>query len=181
MRIPPLVLWTALSVLCLTQTSAARSLVEPLEAPESLAEPGNVLPAFVSPGRLGEFLSAVREATFIMSERRTAAETLSAKFSEDAQVKSDVSERQDTPATFAGTGIHAPYIFEAALFEPSLLESQPTSVEPTKRTRRHLVRRVPAQRPRALSYKSAPRPARRPASRDNNGQLSKAELRWLNG
>ena len=180
MRTLPLLLWAALAVLCVTQTSTARSLVDPLGSPQPLAAPGNVLPAFVSPGRLGAFLSAVREATFIMSEGRTAAEALSAKFSDDARVVSDVSERPEAAATLANTGVHAPYIFEAALFEPSLVQPGSATPEPMKKNRGNLARRGQAQRPRAWSNRSVPRPVRRPAPREN-GQLSKADLRWLNG
>lgn len=180
MRFLPLLLWAALAVLCVTQTSTARSLVDPLGSLQPLAAPGNILPAFVSPGRLGAFLSAVREATFITSEGRTAAEVLSAKFFDDTRVGSDVSERPEPAATFANTGVHAPYIFEAARFEPSLVQPGSATPEHMKKNRGHLARRGQAQRPRTSSYRSAPRPVRRPAPREN-GQLSKAELRWLNG
>lgn len=194
MRILPLLLWAALAVTCVTQTSTARSLVEPLRSPQSLAAPGNILPAFVSPGTLGAFLTAVREATFITSGSRTAAEALSARFFDDAHVRRDVSEspeparqepaRQEPEspklaATLANSDVHRPYIFEAALFKPSLVQRRDASLKHTRKQRR-LARRPQAQRPRVWSFESAPRPVRHRAPRDY-GQLSKADLRWLNG
>lgn len=195
MRMLPLPLWAALAVICVTQTSTARSVVEPLGSPQSLAAPGNILPAFVSPGTLGAFLTAVREATFITSESRTAAEALSARFFDDAQVRRDVSESpepaseepaaslepksSEPAATLANSDVHRPYIFEAALFKPSLVQPEGASLKHTKKQRR-LARRPQAQRPRTWSFESAPRPVRHRAPRDY-GQLSKADLRWLNG
>ncbi len=199
MRMLPLLLWAALAVTCVTQTSTARSLVEPLGPPQSLAAPGNILPAFVSPGTLGAFLTAVREATFITSESRTAAEALSARFFDDAQVRHDGSEsperasqepaspesarpepaNPEPAATVANSDVHLPYIFKAALSEPSLVKPEGTSLKHTKKQQR-LARRTQAQRPRAWSFESATRPVRHRAPRDY-GQLSKSDIRWLNG
>ncbi len=192
MRILPLLLWAAVAVACVTQTSTARSVVDPLGSPQSLAAPGNILPAFVSPGTLGAFLTAVREATFITSESRTAAEALSARFLDDAQAKSDVSESPEPTspeptslepaspepaATLANSDVHRPYIFEAALFEPSPVQPASASPKHIKKQRR-LARRSQAQQPRVRSIENAPRPVRHRPPRD---QLSKADLRWLNG
>lgn len=177
MRILPLLLWAAVAVILLTQTSTARSLLDPLGSPQSVAAPGNILPAFVSPGTLGAFLTAVREATFSTSESRTAAEALSAKFSDDMQVRSDVSEHVEPVAALANSDVHVPYIFAAALFEPALVKPDSASPKHTKKQRR-VARRAQAQPPRARSFESAPRPVRHRPARD---QLSKADLRWLNG
>lgn len=194
MRILPLLLLAALAVICVTQTSTARSVVDPLGSPQSVAAPGNILPAFVSPGTLGAFLTAVREATFITSESRTAAEAISARFLDDAQIKSDVSESPEPAsqepvsqepaspapaATLANSDVHRPYIFEAALFEPSPVQPESASPKHTKKQRR-LARRAQTQRPLARSFENPPRPVRHRAPRDY-GQLSKADLLWLNG
>lgn len=189
MRILPLLLLAALAVICVTQTSTARSVVDPLGSQQSLAAPGNILPAFVSPGTLGAFLTAVREATFITSESRTAAEAISARFLDDAQIRRDVSESPEPAsqepaspapaATLANSDVHRPYIFEAALFEPSPVQPESASLKHTKKQRR-LARRTQTQRPLARSLENAPRPVRHRAPRDY-GQLSKADLLWLNG
>lgn len=177
MRILPLLPWAAIAVICVTQTSTARSLPGPLGSPQPVAAPGNILPAFVSPGTLGAFLTAVRDATFITSESRTAAETLSARFFDDAETRSDVSKRPEPAAASAISNVHVPYIFAAALFEPSLV--QPGSASPKHTTKqRRVARRAQAQRPVARSFENAPRPVRLQPARD---QLSKADLLWLNG
>ncbi|MBN9247775.1 MAG: hypothetical protein J0I81_10070 [Hyphomicrobium sp.] len=176
MRILPLLLWAAVAVILLTQTSTARSLLDPLGSPQSVAAPGNILPAFVSPGTLGAFLTAVREATFSTSESRTAAEALSARFF-DAEARNDIPERPEPATALANTNVHVPYIFAAALFEPALVKPDSASPKHTKKQRR-VARRAQAQQPRARSFESAPRPVRHRPARD---QLSKADLRWLNG
>lgn len=177
MRILPLLQWAAIAVICLTQSSTARSLPDPLGSPQSVAEPGNILPAFVSPGTLGAFLTAVREATFITSESRTAAETLSARFFDNAEARSDATERPEPAAALTNSDVHKPYIFAAAVFEPSLVQAERAPPKHTKKQRR-IARRAQAQQPRARSFESASRPVRQRAPRD---QLSKADLRWLNG
>jgi hypothetical protein len=128
MRPLPVLLCAAVAVLFITQSSTARSLVDPQT---SVASVTGELPSFVSPGRLGAFLAAAREATRMPTARRTAAEALSAKFS-DESAASAVSDRPVPSESVSNGGDRIPYIFEAALVEPSVFKRHSSFHYPEK-------------------------------------------------
>ena len=174
MRMSP-VICAALAVFPLAQASIARSSLDPLTSSQGSITPGNILPAFVSPGRLGTFLSAVREAELLPTVSRAAAEALSARFSDDVTGVTPAATR-----TVAVAGSEKPYIFEAALFEPSLLHPR------GRASVKHSKGKTRLRQSGRSSYGLAEthRPARRLSQRrapHGNGQLSKAELAWSNG
>jgi hypothetical protein len=114
MRMSPVICAT-LAAFPLAQASVARSSLDPQPSSQTSTTPGNILPAFVSPGRLGSFLSAVREAELLPNASRAAAE-ISARFADDDHLLD-----RKPAGIVAELETEKPAIFEAALFEPSRL------------------------------------------------------------
>jgi hypothetical protein len=169
MRISP-VMCAALAVFPLAKVSVARSSLDPQPSSQTSTTPGNILPAFVSPGRLGSFLSAVREAELLPNASREAAEEISARFADD-----DHRVAQAQARVVAELEMQKPAIFEAALFEPSLLLPRaPASVKHSKKSAR--VGR--SGRSLAVAKRPAPHLSRRRAA-SKNGLLS--VFSWLTG
>jgi hypothetical protein len=171
MRISP-VICAALAVFPAAQAGMARSSLDELTFAPTSGAPGNILPSFVSPGRLGAFLSAVHEAESLPNEGRAAAEEISSRFADD-----DHRVARAPARLVAELETEKPAIFEAALFEPSPLPPRATAY--VKRSKKGKARVGRSGRSLVAIHRPAPRRSRRPDP-PKNGLLSSV-LSWLTG
>ncbi len=140
--------------------------------PQKISVTGT-LPAFISPAHLGEFLLAVREASYLSSSSRIAAESLSQKFSDDDRPMPPDEAATAFSRVAAAEAGDKPYIFAAADFEPSLFDA--------KSPRRVIISRRPATTIRKVTtirrHSRLAQVPKRPSP--NTDRLRQPELSWL--